>query len=83
MTLYRPTIIEWDGANLPPELSALPPGRYLVEPADQSGEELSWEEVLTPDQEAGLRLAIEEFEAGKGIPLDVAMRELRERWAER
>lgn len=83
MTLSRPTIIEWDGANLPPELSALPPGRYLVEPADQSGEELSWEEVLTPDQEAGLRLAIEELETGGGIPFEEVRRDFERRWAQR
>ena len=83
MTLSRMTNIEWDGANLPPELSALPPGRYLVEPADQSdGDEILISD-LTDEEEQGILDALAELKSGKGIPFDQAMRELRERWSRR
>jgi hypothetical protein len=57
------TIIDWNGADLPDELRALPAGRYVVQPADVS---------LAPDEEEGLIAALESLRAGKGVPHDVA-----------
>jgi hypothetical protein len=70
------TVIEWDGTHLPTELHHLPPGRYLVEP-------LPGDDELTPEEEAGIAEAIDEIEAGKGIPWEDAFRELRNRAAQR
>jgi hypothetical protein len=60
-------IIEWDGSHVPAELRGLPPGRYLVEPLGAP---------LTAQEEEGIREALEELDAGRGIPFDDVMREL-------
>ncbi len=71
-------VVDWDGtalpsrlrALLPAELRDLPPGRYLVEP-------LADDDELTAEEEAGIEQAIKEVQAGKGIPWDAVLRELR------
>jgi hypothetical protein len=83
MTLSRLTIIEWDGANLPPELSALPPGRYLVEPVDPTDGDEILDSDLTDEEEQGIIDALAELDAGGGIPFDDVMRDLKRRWAQR
>jgi hypothetical protein len=67
----RPRIIEWDGTHIPDELRQLPPGRYLVSDPYWDDDE------LTEEEEAGVLLAIEEIDAGQGIPLEDAIREIR------
>lgn len=71
-------VIRWDANALPTEVRAvlpeglrdLPPGRYLIEP-------LMDDEELTPDEEAGLLLAMQEIEAGQAIPWEQIRAELR------
>jgi hypothetical protein len=65
-------MIEWDGKNLSEGLKQLPPGRYLVGPAYEI-----WDDELTPEEDAGLRLALDQVEAGDVIPYEDVMRELR------
>jgi hypothetical protein len=65
-------VIEWDGTHVPAELRKLPPGRYVVEPVDAS-------ESLTPEEEAGLRAALDHLEAGEGISLADVVRDIRSR----
>ena len=65
-------MIEWDGKNVPEDLRQLPPGRYLVGPAYEL-----WDEELTPEEDAGIRAALDDLDAGHEIPYEEAMRELR------
>ena len=69
----RPTIIEWDGIHVPEELRQLPPGRYLI----GSAYELWDEDELTPEEDAGIRAALDDLDAGHGIPYEEAMRQIR------
>jgi len=70
MTQY---VLDWDGATLPAALHDLPPGRYVMTP---------WmDDELTPEEEAGLIEALDELEAGGGIPWDEALRELRAKYS--
>ena len=71
----RPRIIEWDGTHIPEELRQLPPGRYLI----GSAYELWDEDELTPEEDAGIRLALDQIEAGQGVPVEEAMRQIRSR----
>ncbi len=76
-------VIQWDSSALPAEVRAalpeglrdLPSGRYLLEP-------LVDDEELTPEEEAGLLLAMQEIEAGEGLPWEQVRTELRARLAE-
>jgi hypothetical protein len=69
----RPIIVEWDGKNVPGELRELPPGRYLVGTAYEIWDE----DDLTPAEDAGIQLALDQIEAGEGIPYENAMRQFR------
>ena len=71
----RAIVITWDGTHLPEELKQLPPGRYLVEPV----ENIENLEDLTPEEEAGIRLAMDQIDAGQGVPLEEAIRQIRSR----
>ena len=66
-------IIEWDGSKLPAELRELPPGRYLVEPLDE-------ERPLTPEEDAGLRLGLDQAERGEVAPAREVLARLRARY---
>ena len=68
-------MIEWDGKNVPEGLRELPPGRYLLGPAY----ELWDDDELTPEEDAGIRLAMDQIDAGQGVPLEEAMRQIRSR----
>ena len=68
-------MIEWDGKNVPEALRELPPGRYLLGPAY----ELWDDDELTPEEDAGIRLAMDQIDAGQGVPLEEAMRQIRSR----
>ncbi len=57
------TIIDWNGADLPPELRHLPPGKYVLQRAD---------ERIAPDEEDGLIAALESLRTGRGITHDSA-----------
>ena len=52
-------IVNWDGKNLPDGLRVLPPGTYLVEPAEAP--------LLTPAEEDGLRAALRSADAGSMV----------------
>lgn len=74
--LLRPIIIQWDGENLPAELRQLPPGRYLIGSAYEI-----WDDELTPEEDAGIQLALDQIEAGEGIPYEEAIRQLKSQLA--
>ena len=59
-------IIDWNGADIPPELRGLPAGKYVIERAD---------EALTAEEEEGLIAALESVRAGGGVEHE----EVRER----
>jgi hypothetical protein len=65
--------IDWDGTTFPEGLRQLRPGRYLV--SDPHGDD----DEMTEEEAAGVMRAIDEIEAGQGIPLEVAIREIRAR----
>ena len=73
------TIIEWDGTNVPDELRRLPPGRYIVD-AVENMEDLN---DLTEEEDAGIRHALDQAEAGLAIPLEDAIRQIRSRARQR
>jgi len=58
----KPRVIDWDGSHLPEALRELPPGRYAVEPIDDLP-------PLTPEEDAGLLAALDQLDAGRGIPV--------------
>jgi hypothetical protein len=55
-----PTIVRWNGADLPEELRTLPAGRYIVEPIDDVP-------PLTLEEDAGIELALVSIEHGGGV----------------
>ena len=68
----RATVIDWDGTRLPDELRGLPPGRYLLAPLDEQDE-------LTPEEDAAVRLGLDDMAAGEVMPLGDVIREVHER----
>jgi hypothetical protein len=66
----EPKFIKWDGRHIPEELWSFPPGRYAIEPVD-------YPTPLTEEEEMGILAALEELDAGKGIPLADVVREIR------
>jgi hypothetical protein len=64
------TIIDWNGADLPVELSRLPAGKYVIQRAD---------DVLTADEEQGLVVALDSLRAGKGVGHEAARDRLLQR----
>jgi hypothetical protein len=68
----RAVAIDWDGTHLPEELRLLPPGTYVVTYVGDIHE-------LTPEEAAGILEAMDDIEAGHGIPSEEVMRELRAR----
>jgi len=65
----KPRVIDWDGSRIPEELKKLPPGQYAIEPVDQP--------PLSEVEEKGILTALEELDAGRGIPLADVVREIR------
>ena len=65
----EPKVIHWDGTQIPEGLRDLPPGRYAVEPINPPD--------LTEEEEAGLLAALNELDAGRGIPLVDVVRVIR------
>ncbi|MFZ5469230.1 MAG: hypothetical protein ACOZIN_07290 [Myxococcota bacterium] len=56
-------VIDWDGKNVPDEMRSLPPGRYVVDPIDETI-------PLTADEEEGIRQAMASLGAGQGRSLE-------------
>jgi predicted transcriptional regulator len=65
------TVIDWDGNSLPPELEALPPGRYLLVPADSEDEE------MTREEDAAVREGLDDARDGRVVTLAQVRRELK------
>jgi hypothetical protein len=63
-------IIHWDGSRVPDELRDLPPGSYAIASIGEP-------EPLTGEQDAGIREALDELDAGRGIALVDIVREIR------
>lgn len=70
MKAAREPILDWDGKQLPRALKRLPPGRYRVE---RVVDDLR----PSPEEDAGIRKAIAQIDAGKGIPLSTVVDKLR------
>ena len=68
----RATMIEWDGTHLPKELQQLPPGRYLLAVLDDRDE-------LSEDEDAAVRVGLDELADGRTLPLEEVVREIRGR----
>jgi len=66
----EPKVIEWDGVHLPEGLRKLPAGRYAIEPVTQTSS-------LSEAEEVGILKALEELDAGRGIPLSDVIKEIR------
>ena len=66
----RPTIVKWDGKHLPKELCELPPGTYLLEVMDAASD-------LTAEEATGVRAAVDQIEAGRGVPLEAVKQRTR------
>ena len=66
----RPVIIEWDGIHVPRDFQELPPGRYILEPLDETPS-------LALEEEDGLIAALDQLDAGRGIPLTDVVRIIR------
>jgi hypothetical protein len=54
-------VVVWKGKDLPPELSELPAGRYIVEAVDTEAP------VLSPDEDAGLESALQSYRQGRVV----------------
>ena len=65
-------IVDWNGNDIPRELTELPAGRYVVESVDDVPE-------LTEEEQEGLHQALRSLAAGKGVPADVAQQLLEAR----
>ena len=55
--------MNWNGKDLPAELRELPAGRYVVESIDVAAE-------LSPEEDAGLEVGLDEIERGDVVPAD-------------
>jgi len=66
-------VLNWNGEDIPEqlrkqmpaELQALPPGRYVLDAVDDVPE-------LTDDEEAGIEAAIGSVRQGKGVSVEAA-----------
>ena len=62
-------IISWNGKEFTNGLADLPAGDYFLEPVENSTD-------LTPEEDAGLREALDDVEAGHTVPLEDFLREI-------
>ncbi len=60
-------ILDWNGTEIPQILKNLPPGQYRVEPIGEL-------EPLTEEEDAGIRRAMDDLDAGNGRPLEDSLR---------
>lgn len=70
----RATVIEWDGMHLLKALQHLPPGRYILSVPDDADD-------LSADEDAAVRLGLDDLAAGRVLPLDEVIHEIRGRAA--
>ena len=63
-------VLHWNGKDVPPELYALPPGDYVVEPVEDEAP------PLTPDEEEGIRAALASAAAGRTLSADDVRRSI-------
>ena len=66
------TVIDWDGSNVPHELRLLPPGRYVLALLDENAE-------LASEEDAAVRLGLDDLKAGNVVPLDRVIQEFESR----
>ncbi len=64
------TVIDWDGETVPSQLHLLPPGRYVVTPAEDAPAPLS------PDEDAAVAEGLDDLRAGRVATLEAVRREL-------
>jgi hypothetical protein len=65
-------VIERDGTHVPNELRGRPAGRYVLWSVDDDDE-------ISPDEEAAVLAGLDDLDAGRVVPLEQVMEELRER----
>jgi hypothetical protein len=70
--IVRAIRFAWDGKHLPEELAQLPPGEYVATLIEDVTD-------LTPEEDAGIRAALDSIEAGHVRPLDDVILEIRTR----
>jgi hypothetical protein len=58
---HGPRVVTWNGRDVPEELRELPAGRYVLEPVDDEAPS------LTPDEEAGIELALRSYQLGRVV----------------
>ena len=66
------TVIDWDGKTVPRGLRVLPPGRYVLSPADGASE-------LSVEEDAAVREGLDDLKARRLASLDRVRAELRSR----
>lgn len=66
-------VLEWNGHDLPPALQALPPGRYVIEPA-MSPDALG----VPPEDVAAIEEALANRHVSENIPAAAAAEHLRQ-----
>lgn len=54
-------VVTWNGKDVPSELRELPAGRYVVEAIEEQAP------ALSPDEEAGIELALQSYGQGRVI----------------
>lgn len=64
------TQVNWNGKDLPEEFVELPPGRYVVYPAEGALD-------LSPEEDADLRRSLDEAATEPGVGHDEARRRIR------
>lgn len=65
-----PRTIVWDGEHVPEAMKAMPPGRYVLQPADDDA-------TLTQQEESGIREALDQIDAGQGRSLREVIEDIR------
>ena len=68
----RAILIDWDGRRVPDALKRIPPGRYRLERLEDVP-------PLTAAEDAGLRAALDQLDAGQGRSLSAVIASLRRR----
>lgn len=54
-------LVTWNGKDLPVEFRELPAGRYVLEAVEDGAP------ILSPDEEAGLEVALEPYRQGRVV----------------
>ena len=70
-------VLDWNGHDLPGELAALPPGRYIIERLEPLAD---WK--LSPEETEGLERAARSLDRGEGAPWSEVNARLRARIAD-